>query len=581
MSTLEHYPGNEVLPTHFFSDASAHELDRFLEFVSRFLAETEECLEQSRVARQVPTMITLMRAHLRGRIETPSSLIAASGLPRGTGHRMIREMIASGLIETRPRTRSGKTFSLHPSEALIRHWLQYMQRTKSLLGTAFGLDRETDYFLGASYLSAATIPPLPAMREKLVLPGTGVLRLLLHADSTFLAMQKLKRQLELHWGIDMEVRALSIDRLHDEILANSDRPRSSYDIVTCDICWMEEMIRRGAIRPVVDLDSATFPDLPDFHPEAIASARRGPRLYGIPVQTTPELLLYRRDLLEARGVEPPRDLDELLAAAQTLHDPAREVSGICWNGARGTPVGTTFMMLMADLGQPVLNLPPAGQGFSDRELTRPDLRPMLDSPEALAAARFLVELLAVSPPNVLQMSWFERARCYADGHAAMAYCYTQILPLIESHPDSAGRGCTGYLPHPPAAGRPAIAPLGGWNLCLPANLPEERFRPVRQAVETLTSAAATKLYIENGSLVSSRFSVCNDPSVAHGRPIIAIVDRMARTGQLQAWPRPAVPQLHSLVRVLGEEIHVMLQRGTRPEAALRSAQRRCERIMRG
>ena len=100
-----------------------------------------------------------------------------------------------------------------------------------------------------------------------------------------------------------------------------------------------------------------------------------------------------------------------------------------------------------------------------------------------------------------------------------------------------------------------------------------------QAVETLTSAAATKLYIENGSLVSSRFSVCNDPSVAHGRPIIAIVDRMARTGQLQAWPRPAVPQLHSLVRVLGEEIHVMLQRGTRPEDALRTAQKRCEKLM--
>ena len=579
MPVLEQFSGNDVLSSQFFSEASSHELDRFLEFVSRFLDETGDCLGQDRVAREIPAMIALMRAHLRGRIETPSSLIAASGLPRGTGHRMVKEMVASGMIEMRPRTRTGKTFSLHPSEALIRHWLDYMQRTKSLLGTAFGLDRETDYFFGASYLSSAAIPPLPAMREKLALPGTGALRLLLHADSTFMAMQKLKRQLELHCGADIEVRALSIDRLHDEILANADRPRSSYDIVTCDLCWMEEMIRRGAIRQVVNLDSGAFPEFPDFHPEAISSARRGNLLYGIPVQTTPELLIYRRDLLEASGIEPPHDLVELLAAARALHDPAREISGICWNGARGTPIGTTFMMLMADFGQPVLNLPRVGQGFSDRELVRRNLRPMLDSPEALAAARFLVELLAVSPPNVLQMSWFERARCYADGHAAMAYCYTQILPLIENHPDSAGRGRTGYLPHPPSVGRPAIAPLGGWNLCLPANLPEDRFDAVIQAVETLTSAAATKLYIENGSLVSSRFSVCNDPSVAHGRPIIAIVDRMARTGQLQAWPRPAVPQLHSLVRVLGEEIHVMLQRGTRPEDALRTAQKRCEKLM--
>lgn len=97
----------------------------------------------------------------------------------------------------------------------------------------------------------------------------------------------------------------------------------------------------------------------------------------------------------------------------------------------------------------------------------------------------------------------------------------------------------------------------------------------------MTSAAATKLYIENGSVVSSRFSVCNDPAVAHGRPIIATVDRMARSGQLQSWPRPAVPQLNSLVYVLGEEIHTMLLRNKKPRAALRDAQARCLKVMTG
>ncbi len=28
------------------------------------------------------------------------------------------------------------------------------------------------------------------------------------------------------------------------------------------------------------------------------------------------------------------------------------------------------------------------------------------------------------------MSWYERVKCYAEGGAAMAYCYTQILPMI-------------------------------------------------------------------------------------------------------------------------------------------------------
>ena len=126
---------------------------------------------------------------------------------------------------------------------------------------------------------------------------------------------------------------------------------------------------------------------------------------------------------------------------------------------------------------------------------------------------------------------------------------------------------------------PQIAPLGGWNICVPANLKTPRLAAVKQAARTLTSAAATKLYIENGSLVSSRFSVCNDPVVAHGPPVIATVDKMARSGLLQTWPRPAVPQLNSLVHVLGEEIHTMLLRNKKPGAALRDTQARCERIM--
>ncbi len=278
-------------------------------------------------------------------------------------------------------------------------------------------------------------------------------------------------------------------------------------------------------------------------------------------------------------MDPPQRLDDVLECARQLHDPARGLNGICWNGARGTPVGTTFMMLMADFGQPVLNLPRKGNGFRDQGIAGDELTPMLDTSEALQAAEFLVELLAWSPPNVLQMSWYERARCYADGQAAMAYCYTQILPLIENHPDSPGRGRTGYLPHPSAPGIPRTAPLGGWNICLPANLKSARIEAVTQATRTLTSPAATKLYIENGSLVSSRFSVCNDPVVAHGRPVIATVDKMARAGQLQTWARPAVPQFNELVRILGEEIHTMLLRNKKPNAALRDAQARCERAM--
>lgn len=47
----------------------------------------------------------------------------------------------------------------------------------------------------------------------------------------------------------------------------------------------------------------------------------------------------------------------------------------------------------------------------------------------------------------------------------------------------------------------------------------------------------------------------------------------------QAWPRPAVRELNDLVRILGEEIHAMLLRNKKPQAALHDAQARCDRLM--
>ena len=577
MPKVELQPEHYAVSSRFYSDMSGHELDRFLEFMSRSLELTSESLGVVDNGREVPVMVQLMRSHLRGRMETQTSLIGASHLPRGTAHRLIEAMIDDGLITKRPRSRTGKTYSLHPSPKMIARWQEYVRGMKSLLGTAFGLAADKDYFFGASYLSAASIPPLPVLSDRLHLPGG--LRVLLHADPAFMAMQKLKHQFELHFGVDIEVRALSLDRLHQEILENGLLPQSKYDIVTCDLCWMSELIAGRTVAPIEELDNPNARDFLDFHPEALSTATRGHTLFGVPVQTTPELLIYRTDILAKHGIEPPKTLYDMLDAAKKLHDPATTTSGISWNGARGTPVGTTFMMLMADFGQPVLNLPRVENNFSDHNLRPENLVPTLDSDIAQEAAEFLVELLASSPQNVLQMSWYERAKCFAEGGAAMAYCYTQILPMIESQPASPAYGNTGYLPHPSAVGVPQIAPLGGWNLCIPSNLRQDRFDPARQAVRVLTSAAATKLYIENGSLVSSRFSVCNDPAVAHNRPIIAAVDRMARSGQLQSWPRPAIPQLGGLVRVLGEEIHTMLLRNKKPRAALRDAQARCEAVL--
>ena len=559
------------------------ELERFIEFVEQYEQEAEISLSIKKGYSETRLLAALMRCHLGGKLATSTSLIGASGLSYGSASRALSAIEKRGLMFRRPRTATGKSFSLHPTEKLIAEWREFARRFRSLLGNTTGADAATDrinegYYFGSSYSSANAMLPPGIMRIKL--PIAGDLRLLVHADPTFMAMHVLKRQFESMFGVGIKSRALSIDRLRDEILRNSRQRLSRYDIVACDLPWFGEMAKAEKFLPVDSLTQSSAIDLSDFHPVALASVRYNGEHFGIPVQTTPELLVCRRDLLHERGLSPPRTIADTISAAKALHDPFMGVSGIAWNAARGTPLGHSFLFVMGAFGRPVLNLRRSTSGFDGENVEGENFRPMLGTPEARETAEYFLELLNYSPRSILSMSWYERARCYAEGKAAIAYSATLLAPLFELNVKSPAFGNTEYLPHPcGGSGRP-VAPLGGYALAIPANIAAERIEPAWAALLELTSAQAIKLYIENGSLVSPRFSVSMDPEVQRISPLIAIVDEMARSGVVQMWPRPPVPEIADIIAIVGEEMHDMLGGGKSAEVALANAQNRADALMR-
>ena len=163
----------------------------------------------------------------------------------------------------------------------------------------------------------------------------------------------------------------------------------------------------------------------------------------------------------------------------------------------------------------------------------------------------------------------------------MAYCATLLAPLFELNARTLQLyGVTDFLPHPYGpTGRP-IAPVGGYALAIPSNITPERIGAAWEALQKLTSPEIIKLYIENGSLVSPRFSVSMDPKVRQVSPVISIVDGMARSGILQHWPRPPVPEITDLIEIIGTEMHDMLQGAKSIKAALENAQNRADSLMR-
>ncbi len=567
--------------TRFIPPKAKTEMLQIIGFLEDLGDELEDMIDLSAPNPNLRMTLLLVRGHFEGRVITATSLIGASHAPYATANRRLKEMVAAGLIEQRPRTKTGKSYSLHPSETLMEQWSQLASRVRRLaLGRFGGAETQTeteDYYFGGSYLNAKSIPPLQVLAEPLKLAGG--LRVLVHGDPTFMVMENLKRQFEQAVGTQIHQRAFSIDRLREESLRNAARKTSRYDIVAVDLPWVGDFAEQGILMPLDEAMDTARLDPADFHTAGWQAAHWGGKPYGVPAQTTPELLFYRTDLFAQAGLEPPATTDALLTAAKALHDPQRGQHGIAWNAARGTALGHTVLMTLADFGQPILDLPAHAGGFDTQHLADRNYRVTIDTEAGLRAAEFLLELLQYSPPEILSMSWYERVRPYAAGRIAMAYGYTLLAPYFELDEASPAHGKTGYLPHPAGPGTSQIAPVGGYILGIPANLAPDRLEAAVEALLVFTSPEAQKLYVQNGSRTNPRYSVGADPDVRRLSPIFEAVDAMSWRDELQFWPRPPVPEISEIIQICGEEFHDMLRGIIPPREALRRAQQRADAVI--
>jgi multiple sugar transport system substrate-binding protein len=558
------------------------EMLQVLSFLDEFSDELEDTLDIIAPNAHLRMTLHLLQGHFEARTITPTSLIGASRVPYATANRRLKDMVAAGLIEQRPRTRTGKSFSVHPSEKLLSQWMQLSGRLRRMAAGHFGgltKSQETrDYYFGGSYAAAQSIPPLRVLTEPLKVPG-GI-RVLVHGDPTFMVMDNLKRQIEQAIGTPINQRAFSIDRLQEEALRNAERPASRYDIIAVDLPWIGEFAEKGVLMPLDEAMDVDRLDPADFHTAGWKATHWRGHSYGVPAQTTPELLFYRRDLFAQAGLQPPATTDALLHAASVLHEPRHGRYGIAWNAARGTALGHTVLMTMADFGQPILDLPEIAGGFDTDRLGERTYRPTIDTSAGLQAAEFLLSLLHYSPPDILSMSWYERIRPYAAGNIAMAYGYTLLAPYFEHDESSPAFGQTGFLPHPAGPGATQIAPVGGYVMGIPANLPEERLPAAVEALTLFTSPEAQKLYVQHGSRTNPRYSVAADPEVRRASSIFDAVDAMSWRDELQFWPRPPVPEIGGIIQICGEEFHDMLRGIQSPREALRQAQKRADALIR-
>ncbi|MDR6290840.1 multiple sugar transport system substrate-binding protein [Inquilinus ginsengisoli] len=558
-----------------------YEMLRVIDFLERTRAPLRRALP---VADDEPVwnaVTFLIKSHIKGQVVTQSSLTQVTGLPYATGLRLVGRLIEEGHVVRTPRSRTGKTFALHPSEALIGTFSTYARQMKALLAETLGLRvseaEEGEYYFGGTPLGSTIIPPLRLAQMRA--EDNFELRFLLNEDNYFTSMRNMWADFRNNLAFRRNFDLVPLPALHAKALENGRREVSGYDVISLNMPWLGEFAEKGLIRPISELVRRTGVNALDFHPVIWSTGNWNGAEYGVPIYCTIEILAARRDLFEAADLEFPGTFAEVIRTARAFHDPRKGMTGIVWDGARGMPIASTFMFFLGACGSPPLSLRQTRQGFTLDGVEAEALVPLIDSDAGRTVLDYMHQLVEVSPPDILDMAWDRALHVFLTGRSAMAYCWTMRAARFEYDIQSVVKRQVEYLPQPAGPGGSRVSPIGGFLLAIPSNLPEERVDMAAEAIAWMTSREAMKAHVKNGFPIAPRFSVSADPEAAASSPIVRFVDRLAKRNLLQTWQRPNLPQYTRIEHVLGEEIHDAMTRTKSDAQALADASGRIEKIL--
>jgi len=394
---------------------------------------------------------------------------------------------------------------------------------------------------------------ISAQAQDSILEGETI-RMLIIGDVFSLALVDSTRELETQTGATIEIEIVGYDAVRELALLNADNSISDYDIVAVDVVWIGEYGANNILLPLDDLMSTNsdLVNVEDFIEIALEAGQFEGQQLTLPIQPHPELLWYRSDLFEEAGLASPQTTDDVLAAAEVLHNPDEGIYGICWNAQRGQALGQTMAHFYGSFGQSLLD---------------EDGLPTLDTELALEAAAYAQALMEFSPPDILTMAWDQRILRFSQQGCAMTYGWAARTYLVESEPTSTVSGLVNYTGAPHAPDVDAVTPMGVWSLGIPSNI-GDRQDVAWAFLSWLTSSETEILLAEFGNGGMPRYSVLENDAFAERYPAFGVVAELSEDGVLQDWMRPAVPQWAAMADVLGTVYHNMLRgRITAEEAA--------------
>ncbi len=221
-------------------------------------------------------------------------------------------------------------------------------------------------------------------------------------------------EFEAETGIKVKYELLAEAAMEKKEMLDFSSHTGIYDVTNVHFWYIPQFARAKYIEPldewIAKKSHAKWKSMDDFVPSYLDGMKYEGKIYGLPFQGIVQILYYRKDLIDEHNLKVPKTMTELMEVAKALTLDLNGDGEIDLYGYtdRGSADPASFM-------SPVGWIYAWGVEFLDK-----DMRPQLDTPEAIAAVTHYVKLLReCGPPGQANIGWAEAEQAILSGKAAM------------------------------------------------------------------------------------------------------------------------------------------------------------------
>ena len=288
----------------------------------------------------------------------------------------------------------------------------------------------------------------------------------------------------------------------------------------------------------------------DFQSGPVGSTTYEGKTVGVPIITEQEVLYYRKDLLAKAGLEVPKTMDELEAAAKAIKEQNPGVAGFVARTAKSAAV-TQFSSFLYSFGGDFID----ENGKSG-----------VGSDAAKKAYAFYGGLIRnYGPDNVsTDMSWPEAMAIFTQGQAGL---YTEADSLYKNATDPATSkvaDTVGFAPMPSGSDGSKAYNVPSWALGV--NEASANQGNAWKFIEWATSQALT-LEVQQAGVPGARQSVWEDPAGTATYPADLAAAIAVSTKEGIGHDRPLVIKVPEAREIVGDPIVVAITGGDSDAAA--------------